>query len=177
MKEELRRLARRLSKTINPDWHTEASASVCSRLYEYLCSQDYKSIGLYMPMADEVDIYPLLRRLMAEGKEIYLPRVMEDDGLAFVLYREGDELELSRAFQLKEPKLESGHREQALDILLVPAVHFYQHYRLGRGKGYYDRYLALYRPGKIIGVSLGLLGGAAFVPAPWDIPMDIVFTR
>ena len=67
MKHALRLRARAIAQLINQDWHTEVSASVCSRLYSYLQEFNYQSIGLYMPMRDEVE---QARKVLAERDKI-----------------------------------------------------------------------------------------------------------
>lgn len=177
MKQELRRRAKALAFFISNDWHTEVSASVCSRLYSYLSLISYQSIGLYMPMRDEVDVRPLIGRLLHEGKSVYLPRVLDQKQIAFYPYLEGDELVSNGRFALNEPKESLPAYRASLDVLIVPAVHFYKGYRLGRGKGYYDRYLSIAPPTKLLaGITLGLLEDTSFVPDDWDIPMDVVFS-
>ena len=177
MKHELRLRARAIAQHINQDWHTEVSASVCSRLYSYLQEFDYQSIGLYMPMRDEVDVRPLISKLQKEGKSVYLPKVINRSDIAFFHYEEGDTLERNGVFSLEEPSADKKAIETALDILIVPAVHFYCGYRLGQGKGYYDRYLSKYPPKHLLaGITLGLLGNEPFPQDEWDIPMKIIFS-
>lgn len=87
MKHALRLRARAIAQHINQDWHTEVSTSVCSRLYNYLQEFDYQSIGLYMPMRDEVDVRPLISKLQKEGKSVYLPKVINRSDIAFFHYK------------------------------------------------------------------------------------------
>ena len=115
MKHALRLRARAIAQHINQDWHTEVSASVCSRLYSYLQEFDYQSIGLYMPMHDEVDVRPLISKLQKEGKSVYLPKVINSSDIAFFHYEEGDTLERNGVFSLEEPSVDKKAIETALD--------------------------------------------------------------
>lgn len=174
MKQALRQRARELGKSLSIEERQRRSASVYAQLVELLEAFDYQRIGIYMPMHDEPDLGDLYDFLELEGKELYLPRVIDRERIVMLRYRGGDKLESNGRFALREPELVAGPMPEPLDVVLVPAVHFHNGYRLGRGKGYYDRYLAELRPRYLIGLSLGLLGQAPFCPDPWDEAMDFV---
>ncbi|MDY3090092.1 MAG: 5-formyltetrahydrofolate cyclo-ligase [Porphyromonas sp.] len=174
MKQALRQRARELGKSLSIEERQRRSASVYAQLVELLEAFDYQRIGIYMPMHDEPELGGLYDFLELEGKELYLPRVIDSERIVMLRYRSGDTLERNGRFALREPELVAGPMPEPLDVVLVPAVHFHNGYRLGRGKGYYDRYLAELRPRYLIGLSLGLLGQAPFCPDPWDEAMDFV---
>ena len=103
-------------------------------------------MGLYRALPDEPDLSPLMAR---SGKELYLPRVVSDTELVYLPYSLGMELERSRHFGLEEPELEGAQpiAPEELELLIIPALAFDREgYRLGRGKGYYDRYSVGRRP-------------------------------
>lgn len=176
MKDFLRQQAYSLAKEITLERHTEASASVCRRLLAYLSEIKYDSIGLYMPMQDEVDIRELFSTLAEYGKEVYLPRVIDQEHMAFFRYYPGDALQAHATFPILEPSRDASKLTAPLDVLIIPAVHYHELYRLGRGRGYYDKYIRLQRPKHLIGVTLGILGHSSFTPDPWDEPVDVVFS-
>lgn len=174
MKQRLRQKARTLGSELSDEWIRSASASIRVQLEHLLEDIDYRTIGIYMPMRDEPQLGDLYEFMEAEGRELFLPRVLDAEHIAYYRYKSGDSLEENGCFALKEPLLTSLESDEALDVLLVPAIHFYNNYRLGRGKGYYDRYIAKHRPKHLIGLTLGVLGDEAFEAEAWDIPMDIV---
>lgn len=174
MKQVLRQRARTLSRVLTDEWLRSASASVRVQLEHLLEDIDYQTIGVYMPMRDEPQLGDLYEFMEAEGKELFLPRVLDGERMTYYRYKTGDSLEENGSFAIKEPLPTSGESDKELDILLIPAVHFYNNYRLGRGKGYYDRHITKHRPKYLIGLTLGILGDEAFEPEVWDIPMDIV---
>lgn len=177
MKQQLRKQAKAFSLALATDERARRSRDICEQVKSLLAHLPYRTIGLYMPMADEVDLCPLYRVLEDEGKELYLPRVMDTERIAFYRYHTGDELEINGAFALSEPTLSQYPAPDSLDVLIVPALHFYKGYRLGRGKGYYDRYLAEHPTTHTIGVTLGVLGDTPMPIDAWDIPMDYVLTQ
>lgn len=101
-----------------------------------------KVLGLFLPMPDEVAIDSLLNRA---GCTKALPRWVDDklsDGqMDFYSYESEEDLEKQQMFgkeilQVKETRIVTP------DVLLVPGLAFSkQRERLGRGKGFYDRYI------------------------------------
>ncbi len=173
-KSVLRHKAREVFKLTTEQELKKYSSLLCEDLKQALLSYNFRTIGVYMPLADEPNILPLYRDWELEGKELYLPRVVSDDQIYFYRYRHGDVLDNCNKYGIKEPYSSQEAFPVALDVLILPAVHYYKSYRLGRGKGYYDRYLSKFRPKLSIGITYGLISGEAFEINAWDEPVDIV---
>ena len=98
----------------------------------------------YLPIRDEIDPRPLMRKLEDAGAQLCLPRV-DDDGVGMT-YRKwafGSPLE-DRPFGLQEPPATAELAEPTL--ILVPLLAFDgMGNRLGYGKGHYDRALSSLR--------------------------------
>jgi 5-formyltetrahydrofolate cyclo-ligase len=109
----------------------------------------------FAPMADELRIWPLLRRLSGEGVRLVLP-VMQGKGqpLIFRAWVSGDAMD-SGVWGIAEPKADKPALDP--DILLMPLLAFdRQGWRLGYGGGFYDRTLQGLRARKpVITVGLG----------------------
>jgi 5-formyltetrahydrofolate cyclo-ligase len=132
----------------------------------------------YWPMAEEMDVRPLLTRLAGEGHTVALPVVVgKGEPLVFRRWRPG--MVLAKAgFGLEQPP--DSEPEIAPDVLLVPLLAFDRRgYRLGWGGGFYDRTLARLRPARAV-VAVGVCYAAqevAEVPiTPDDQPLDWVVT-
>jgi 5-formyltetrahydrofolate cyclo-ligase len=136
-----------------------------------------RSIQLYLPMPGhtEVSTLPLVDALSAMDKQLSVPVVQESD-LYSAAYRKGDPLKIA-AFGQPEPEAVVMVDESNLDVILIPLLAFDRRgYRIGYGKGYYDRFLhRLYslgiRPSRIgLAFSLQMIDE---VPSdPWDEPLD-----
>lgn len=96
----------------------------------------------YVAINEELDPFPLMRRLAAEGAELCLPR-MTEGGISWRLWSPGEPLE-RRPFGLSEPSADAP--EVAPTLILTPLLAFDANgNRLGYGRGHYDGALAALR--------------------------------
>ena len=109
----------------------------------------------FAPLPDEFRIWPLLRRLHADGYPLALP-AMQGKGkpLVFRAWSAGDAMD-SGVWGIAEPKADKPALDP--DILIVPMLAFDRRgWRLGYGGGFYDRTLKELRARKaVIAVGLG----------------------
>lgn len=99
-------------------------------------------IMAYWPLPDEVDIRPLIEELRAQGKTILLPKITGDGTMELRRYTSTADL-AEGPFHVMEPVGEPFTAYHLIDVALIPGVAFDAlGHRLGRGKGYYDRFLA-----------------------------------
>ena len=106
----------------------------------------------YWPLPDEVDLRPLLDRLVTEGHTVLLPKVLDDDTMSLHRYTSCADL-VAGAFHIMEPVGEPFTAFDQIDVALVPGMAFdAAGHRLGRGRGYYDRFLAAHPQLHTIGV-------------------------
>jgi len=107
-------------------------------------------VFIYIPMGGEVDTRFIVSQAYRDGKKVAIPR-MEGDDLAFYFYDGRTEnllpnqfgiLEPDPAWKLVDPFVPTGK----LLLILTPGLAFdRQRRRLGRGKGFYDRFLCRVR--------------------------------
>ncbi|GHV98360.1 5-formyltetrahydrofolate cyclo-ligase [Lactobacillus nasalidis] len=118
-------------------------------------------IGVTMPLPLEVDTRPLLARLRAQGKQLYLAKCRPGWQLDFVKWDAGTPLQQTK-FGVWEVAGD-GESAQDLDLLLVPGLAFSPEgkSRIGFGGGYYDRFLAKHQV-----KTLALVNSAMFFPHP-----------
>ena len=116
---------------------TRKSSIVVSKILSSTDFKNAKNIALYFPLQGEIDITNLLK---IEDKNFYLPRCHNLD-LEFVKYVNHHSLVLG-SFNIMEPLGESVEPE-ILDLIYIPALMANKrNYRLGYGKGYYDRFFS-----------------------------------
>lgn len=111
---------------------------------------DANVILLYWSMSDEVQTHAFIEKWYRE-KIILLPAV---HGLNMDLrvYSGTDSLVVGEAYGIEEPTGELLTDYGKIDLAIIPGIAFNSScYRMGRGKGYYDRFLANY-----LGVKIGV---------------------
>jgi 5-formyltetrahydrofolate cyclo-ligase len=120
---------------------TAVAGQLAARLADYRLHPS-SIILAYWPLPDEVDVRPLIDQLVAEGHTVLLPKVTGDETME--LRRYTSQADLSEgAFHIMEPVGEPFVDYEQIDVALVPGVAFdAAGHRLGRGRGYYDRFLA-----------------------------------
>ena len=140
-KNELRALMRERKQQFTQQQLGELSATVVSHFREFFMLMD--NIVAYYSLPDEVCTHQLLDELVAAGKTVYLPKVVSDTEMVLCQYTGRDSLQKG-AFGIMEPTGPVLPKDKYEDIrvVLVPGVAFDKdNHRLGRGKGYYDRFL------------------------------------
>lgn len=99
-----------------------------------------KRVGSYYPIGSEVLTQNIMQELLSEGKEILLPKVVENN-LEFRKIKDFNSLEKGN-FDIMEPK-DNCPASENLDVVLVPIIGIDRNgLRLGYGYGFYDRFLS-----------------------------------
>ena len=138
-KDELRKQIRQAKRQFSQQHLEELSLLVVNRLRQRLT--DVRTLMAYWPLNDEVDIRVLLDDLVAQGVTVLLPRVVSETSMELRRYTGRTDL-TEGAFGIMEPVGEVFTDFAAVDTVLVPGMAFdASGHRLGRGRGYYDRFL------------------------------------
>lgn len=147
--------------------------TVLKALYALIRNDNAKKIMLYLPLKTEVNLYPLIKQLRREKREVYVP-FMEGKSFRLVKYRYPLE---KKRFGIKEPKDSKQHRIKKLDIAIVPIVGMdVTQRRVGFGKGMYDRFFEkeIKNINKIVFVARELCYSEACLTDHYDIRADMV---
>ncbi len=156
-----------------------AADAVCRNLLAAVTLPAGAVVSAYWPMASELDPRPLMAALAGAGHPIVLPVVLgRDRPLAFRAWSPGDALEPA-GFGTQVPGADQPERTP--EVILAPLLAFDRKgYRLGYGGGFYDRTLALLRPGgRVLAVGLAYAGQevAAVPHGPNDQRLDWIVTE
>ena len=109
---------------------------------------EYKSAGTvmaYVSTRDEVDTREIIEAILGDGKRLVLPRVAGETLEPRIVQNPGLDLGGGTFAAIAEPVSECCPLidTEEIDIVIVPGVAFDKYSRrLGRGRGYYDRFLS-----------------------------------
>ncbi len=134
-----------------------------------------KRILLYCSVKGEPDLTPLFVELIDEGRSLILPRV-KGESLELVEAREISCLK-NGTFNIPEPDSGVITDPESVELAVVPGVVFDREgYRIGFGRGYYDRLLERVRAPKV-GVAYSFQVLDVVPRDSWDVPVDMVVTE
>ncbi|MBE6761165.1 MAG: 5-formyltetrahydrofolate cyclo-ligase [Ruminococcaceae bacterium] len=150
---ELREQCRNRRKNLNVEQKNEMDCSIAEnvrRLYQY---RSAKVIMVYVSTSIEVDTFKIIENALMDGKQVAVPRCIPQTRQMEFHYITSVEQLAPGSFSVLEPP---EHYPIVSDftgaLMLVPGFMFDCFgFRLGYGKGYYDRYLSRYN-----GAAVGL---------------------
>lgn len=132
-------------------------------------------IACYVSLPLEVDTLSIIQELL-KSKRIVVPKVNGDMMDFYEIYSLNDLKE--GHFHVLEPTTNFLIQPQEIDCMLVPLVAFDENlYRVGYGKGYYDKYFALCSDYDKIGLAFEFQKVTDIQTNEFDIPLDEVITE
>lgn len=138
---DIRREVRRRVSELSAEQKTEASRTIFERVEHLDAFATARCVASYAAMRDEVPTVETLDRWLAMGKRVVVPRV-EGDIMHFYDY--SPSAMQSGAFGISEPTSDRPCSAADIDLIIVPARAFtISGVRLGRGGGFYDKYMSL----------------------------------
>jgi 5-formyltetrahydrofolate cyclo-ligase len=174
----LRTAAREQLRLLTGEARRAYSETLCQQLTSLPLWQQAKSVLLFAPRQDEPDLWPLAQVALSTGKHVALPRFVTATEIyetACVLNATTEVLPGKYGILEPAPICKVADLKQ-LDLVLVPGLAFDRHgYRLGRGKGFYDRLLATVS-GRTCGVAFDAQLIATLPVEPHDVPLNCILT-
>ncbi len=145
-KNQLRLTYKQIRRQIPPDKKALLDRQICEHFFSLASYRYADTLLLYYPRPDEADTRPILRNALQAGKKVALPRCFEGGLMEFYFITEENDL-VEGLFGIPAPgpdcALFDKHSFCKSILMTVPGLAFDRKgYRLGYGKGYYDRYLS-----------------------------------
>jgi 5-formyltetrahydrofolate cyclo-ligase len=145
-KKSLRKRMKEVLRDVPAATNKDEGIAAAARLCETADWKRYQRVLLYVSMENEFDTAPLLARAFAEGKEVYVPRTEGDSLMRFYRILGEDGPWSIGAFGIREPQIctaETLFHRGGPAFITTPALAFDRNgNRMGRGRGYYDRFFA-----------------------------------
>ncbi len=181
-KDRLRREVAARLRSLGPEELAGRGRRAVERLKSTPDFRSARSCLLYASLPDEIDTATLIDELLAGGKKVFLPTCHQtkDEMRAVRIADRGRDL-IEGRFGILEPRpeLEAAGAEE-VDFILAPGRAFdRQCRRLGRGRGFYDRFLhtALEGGGLAAAVALDIQIFDQLPTGKRDLPVHLVATE
>jgi len=147
---ELRKQMRAVLQALSPCARAEASELIITQLLPHL--RDHKTIATFAPLPTEPETHHLHH--FCSDKKLVYPLVTGDGAMTFHKVDSPESL-VKGSYNIPEPDptIHNVVSPDQIDLILVPAFAFTpQGHRLGKGGGFYDRFLAANPHMKKIGI-------------------------
>lgn len=140
-KRECREDVKKHLAVLTPLEYMEFNAAIHERFLGLDRVRRAASIMIYYSIGNEVETVSIIQTLLAMGKTVSIPVCTPSRDLIAGLVTDVNQLVTTR-LGLREPDPNGLKSPDLMDLIVVPGLAFDERgYRLGRGAGYYDRFL------------------------------------
>lgn len=143
-KHQLREMLKSHLKEMSPDAIQHQSELIIEHLKRIYTPETPSTIMLYMPMPSEVNVMDLLKLWVETGQRVCVPVVDWDTRKMVAKQIQSIDQPMKKLkFGLQEPESGVVVDPAEIDFIVVPGLGFDDKgARLGRGGGFYDRFLS-----------------------------------
>lgn len=170
-------------KALEPRIKRVMDEKICSILTSLAAYRYADTLLVYYPMPDEIDIKPFIEHAWADGKSIAFPKCRrENRSMTFHIVSSFDELSENGMFGIPEPMPDlpvydpENNRLQQSACIIPAVIYDRSGYRIGYGKGYYDRYLPSFS-GSRIGVCYSGFITDKVPRGKYDLAVNVLVTE
>jgi 5-formyltetrahydrofolate cyclo-ligase len=140
-KAEVRKIVKAWLAALSPEAFTAAGVAAAHHISLIPRWDSFRSVLIFFSMKDEIDTRPIMEAALTAEKSLFTPRI---EGEALVFYRIS-QVSLAEHRGYREPEANPALALRLEDfpvLVLCPGLAFDRRLnRLGRGRGYYDRFL------------------------------------
>lgn len=166
---------------IDKEIHKSMDEKICQTATSLVSFRYADIILLYAPIKSEIDVMPIFHEALRQGKRVAFPRCnVEERTMKFHFVSSEDELSPC-AYGIREPSEDSPvydpSEERGGAVCYVPGLAFDAYgYRLGYGKGYYDKFMHTFN-----GCTIGVVYSEFILPSlpkgRFDKHCDVMLTE
>ncbi len=173
LRNKLRQILQRLSRP----GKNKKSRAITRR---FLASHEFRScrsLAVYLSLASEPETQSLISEALRARKRVFVPRIRQRKEIEFIRIKNLSRDLRKGPFGILEPKSAFKEKASRLEIVVVPGLGFDPRGgRLGRGEGYFDRFLKRAGRVKKIGFAFEEQLLKKIPMTTRDIRMDIIVT-
>lgn len=152
----VRRELKQVLESLSGEERHRKSVAACTLLSSTAEFAAARVVMLYLSTPEEIDTAPLALKCWQSGKTVVVPKVSWDQKrmLPVEIHSLQTGIHTTSAHNIREPIAGKPIPLDLIDMVVVPGLGFSKSgYRIGRGMGFYDRFLA---QEDFIGMSVGL---------------------
>ncbi len=179
VKAALREKYRHIRTTMTEDEKNSYDAAIAQqvrRLWQY---EKNDTLLVYVSTPIEVGTHKIIEQALEDGKKVAVPRCVDGTrNMEFYYIRSSDDLEPG-SFGVLEPipAKTTLMTDLTRGLCIVPAFSYdWSGFRLGYGKGYYDRFLSRFE-GNIIGICYSSCVQRSLPHGRYDRPVELLVTE
>ncbi len=174
LKSELRKIIRDRKRQFTQQQLDELSLDIIRRLLDHPKVKQAHTILLYYSLPDEVNTHQVIEELVKQDKVVLLPKVIDGENMEIRKYTGIQDLALG-SYNIMEPTGELYTHYSTIETAIIPGMSFDRNNnRLGRGKGYYDRFLTKIPQAYKIGICFDFQKFEEIPTGEFDLPMNEV---
>ncbi len=176
-KQDLRLTSRSRRENMSSEKKTALDEQIANNIKKLNEYKPAKTVLIYVSTAIEVSTINIIQMALNDGKKVAVPRCIKDTReMEFHYINSVDELSPGTFSVLEPPSDFPVVTDFTGCLMIVPGMQFDMNgYRIGYGKGYYDRYMS-----KFTGISVGICYSNELVPfmyhGKYDKAVNIIVT-
>lgn len=179
IKDALRRKHRRWREGLSAEEKARLDTAIAGQVCRSWQYQRSAALLTYVSTPIEVDTRHIIRQALEDGKRVAVPRCVPGTRQMEFYYIHGEEDLAPGTFGVQEPDPERCEllTDLSAGLCIVPAFSYdWQGYRLGYGKGYYDRFLSGF-DGYRIGICYSACVQRSLPHGRFDRPVELLVTE
>jgi len=154
-----------------------AGKAAAARLVAQREFTDARTVMIFLPMADEIDPRDIARAAWSTGKRVATPKIRAPGVMDAVEIRSLDDGLAPGAMNILEPIESNILSPGELDLIVAPALAYDRKgNRLGRGGGYFDRFLEQTNGALVCGLAFSGQVLDEIPVQPHDRPVNMLAT-
>lgn len=178
-KQQLRKIIKQRLSVLSEEQREQSDAAISAAVLASSWWQQARTVFCYVSAGEEINTYPLLKAALSQHKQLAAPLITGSGQMEARLLRSLAELRPDR-YGIPAPPPDSLLLPATeIELIIVPGLAFERHslLRLGRGGGYYDRFLASCPARRLALAREAQLLTGDFPAAAHDLPMDVLISE
>jgi 5-formyltetrahydrofolate cyclo-ligase len=176
LKKTLRKKVLAARDGLLPGQRTAKSRKIEERLFSLPEFKSARIVLFFASFRSEVDTIPMIRRALASGKRVVLPKVKGKELELFEIKNVDSDVSPG-AWGIPEPRESALVKLDELDVIIVPGAAFDERgNRLGYGAGFYDKLLSEFKK-PTVAIAFEQQIVPMILADPHDVPVKKIVTE